>query len=164
MLFLGATWTASDGKHIQAHGGGVLKVGSKYYWHGEDKTDGTHFQNINCYSSDDLVQWHFEGNCLSRQTEHPELGPERLVERPKVIENKRTGLFVMYVHIESPDYSDAKVGVATCDSVNGRFTYQGSFRPLGHESRDIGVFVDDDESAYLLSEDVSYKALSAGAS
>ena len=34
--------------------------------------------------------------------------------------------------------------------------YQKSFRPLGHESRDIGQFVDDDGSAYLVFEDRPY--------
>ena len=29
----GGTWTATNtGKHIQAHGGGILKVGDTYYW------------------------------------------------------------------------------------------------------------------------------------
>lgn len=32
---------------------------------------------------------------------------------------------------------------------------RGSFQPLGFQSRDMGLFKDDDGSAYLLSEDVS---------
>ena len=31
----------------------------------------------------------------------------------------------------------------------------GSFQPLGHQSRDIGLYKDDNGTAYLLSEDVS---------
>lgn len=153
-LILGATWTASNGRHIQAHGGGIIKVGSTYYWHGEDKTNGTEFQNINCYSSKDLVQWKYETACLTRQASG-DLGPNRLVERPKVIYNRQSNQYVMWLHIESPEYTDAKVGVATCATANGQFHYHGSFRPMRFESRDIGVFVDDDEKAYLLSEDVS---------
>lgn len=34
-------------------------------------------------------------------------------------------------------------------------TCRGSFQPLGFQSRDMGLFKDDDGSAYLLSEDVS---------
>ncbi|KAI8712120.1 Alpha-L-rhamnosidase [Fusarium sp. LHS14.1] len=151
-VFPGATWTASNGHHIQAHGGGFLKVGATWYWHGEDKTEGTCFQNINCYSSTDLVQWKYEGPVLSREGSG-DLGPGRLVERPKVIYNKLTNKYVMWMHIEDQEYKDAKVGVATCDTVTGRFHYRGSFRPLGFESRDIGVFVDDDDKAYLMSED-----------
>ena len=37
--------------------------------------------------------------------------------------------------------------------MDGHYQYLNSFRPLNHESRDIGQFVDDDGSAYLLSED-----------
>ncbi|CAI6088190.1 unnamed protein product [Clonostachys chloroleuca] len=151
-LSIGATWTADNGQHIQAHGGGIIKVGERYYWHGEDKTEGTNFRNINCYSSNDLVDWHYEGAALTRH-ESGDLGPERVVERPKVIFNKSTSKYVMWMHIDDPVYSHALVGVATGDTVNGRFSYHGSFRPMGCESRDMGVFVDDDDKAYLMSED-----------
>lgn len=33
----GAPWTDTSGNRIQAHGGGILKVGSTFYWFGEDK-------------------------------------------------------------------------------------------------------------------------------
>ncbi|PSN65528.1 galactan 1,3-beta-galactosidase [Corynespora cassiicola Philippines] len=149
----GGTWTATNtGKHIQAHGGGILKAGDRYYWVGEDKTNGSAFQNINCYSSDNLVEWRYEGALLSR-TASGDLGPERIIERPKVIFNKATNKYVLWMHIDSSNYGDAKVGVATGDSVCGKFEYKGSFRPLGFESRDQGVFVDDDGKGYLLTED-----------
>ncbi|KAL3489601.1 glycosyl hydrolase [Aspergillus germanicus] len=151
-LFPGATWTSSDGRHIQAHGGGIIKVGSTFYWHGEDKTHGTGFHNINCYSSTDLVQWHYERSSLT-QHESGDLGPSRIVERPKVVHNKHSGKYVMFLHIDDLDYGEGKVGVATCDTVNGRYEYLGSFHPLGFESRDMGVFVDDDDKGYLICED-----------
>jgi hypothetical protein len=37
--------------------------------------------------------------------------------------------------------------------VDGDYRYLKSFRPLGQESRDIGQFIDDDGSAYLIFED-----------
>ena len=40
-----------------------------------------------------------------------------------------------------------------CDTVDGDYQYLKSFRPLGHESRDIGQFIDDDGTAYLIFED-----------
>lgn len=88
---------------------------------GEDKTDGTYFQNVNCYSSSDLVQWKYVGALLS-QTESGDLGPERVVERPKVIYNDNTKKYVLYTHIDSSSYGEAKVGVATGDSVCGKYS------------------------------------------
>jgi hypothetical protein len=37
--------------------------------------------------------------------------------------------------------------------VDGDYKFLKYFRPLGYESRDIGQFVDDDGTAYLISED-----------
>ncbi|CCT61079.1 hypothetical protein IAQ61_001636 [Plenodomus lingam] len=149
----GATWTATNtGTHIQAHGAGIIKVGNKWYWVGEDKTNGTAFININCYSSTNLVEWNYEGALLS-QTASGDTGPGRVIERPKVIYNKKTNKYVMWMHIDSSNYGEAKIGVATGDSVCGKYTYLRSEQPLGHQSRDSGVYVDDDDKAYLLTED-----------
>ncbi|KAI1362340.1 carbohydrate-binding module family 35 protein [Xylaria arbuscula] len=149
----GATWTATNtGAHVQAHGAGIIKVGSTYYMIGEDKTNGSAFQNVNCYSSTNLVEWTYVGALLS-QTSSGDLGPSRVVERPKVIYNDSTGKYVLYMHIDSSSYGEAKVGVATGNSVCGSYTYQGSFQPLGYQSRDMGLFKDDDGSGYLLTED-----------
>lgn len=119
---------------------------------GEDKTNGIAFQNINCYSSTNLVEWQFENALLTLQPTG-DLGSNRIVERPKVIYNDPTQQYVMWMHIDNSSYGEAKVGVATCDTVCGDYDYLGSFQPLGNQSRDIGLFQDDDGSAYLLSED-----------
>lgn len=123
-----------------------------YYLIGEDKTNGSAFQNVNCYSSTDLVSWKYVGALLS-QTSSGDLGPNRVVERPKVIYNSSTKKYVLWMHIDSSSYGEAKVGVATGDSVCGKYSYLGSWQPLGFQSRDIGLFKDDDGSAYLLTED-----------
>jgi hypothetical protein len=60
----------------------------------------------------------------------------------------------MWMHIDSSNYGEAKVGVATSDSICGSYKYVRSFQPLGRQSRDMGLFKDDDGSGYLLSEDV----------
>jgi beta-xylosidase len=52
------------------------------------------------------------------------------------------------MHIESPDYEKAHVGVAVCDSPAGQFSYLGSFKPNGQDSRDQTLFKDDDGRAY----------------
>ncbi|KAJ5998165.1 hypothetical protein N7499_005456 [Penicillium canescens] len=148
-----ATWTAAGtNQHVQAHGGGIIEVGSIYYWIGENKLNGSAFQSVNCYSSTNLVEWAFVGELLSLERSG-DLGPNRIVERPKVIYNDATSTYVMWMHIDSSNYGEAKTGVAVSSSVCGKYNYLGSFRPLGFQSRDIGLFKDEDRSAYLLSED-----------
>ena len=150
------TWNDNRGTLIQAHGGGMIQVGSTYYWFGEDKTGeasgSAFFLNVPCYSSTDLVHWTFVNNVLTKQP-GGDLGPNRIIERPKVIYNSTTKQYVMYMHVDSPSYSDARVGVATSSTVCGNYSYRGSFRPLGYQSRDMNLFKDDDGTAYLLSED-----------
>lgn len=122
---------------------------------GEDKSSGGEFfESLGCYSSDNLVEWTYEGAPLKR-TEDGDLGPERIVERPKVIYNEPTNKYVMYFHLEDENRDENRVGVAVSDEVCGEFEYLGGFRPLDYESRDIGMFKDEDGSAYLMSEDVS---------
>jgi hypothetical protein len=130
-------------------------VGARYYMIGEDKASGASFQHVNCYSSTNLAEWVYEGALLSRGSSG-DLGPGRVVERPKVLYNARTRRFVLYMHVDSGNYKEAKVGVAVGDSVCGKYTYLRSFRPMGRQSRDMGVFQDDDGTAYLLSEDVGF--------
>ncbi|MFJ2956092.1 RICIN domain-containing protein [Streptomyces sp. NPDC087270] len=154
----GQTWQDSAGGVLQLHGLGIVKSGSTWYGFGEDKTGensgDASFQDIPCYSSTDLAHWTKKGQALTRQADG-DLGPNRVVERPKVIYNASTHTYVMYLHIDSSSYGDAKVGVATSSTPCGPYTYRGSFRPLGFESRDLNLFQDTDGTAYLLSEDRS---------
>ncbi|MFI5676682.1 RICIN domain-containing protein [Streptomyces cellulosae] len=152
----GAARTDQNGNTLQLHGLGIIKVGSTWYGFGEDKTgetsSDTSFQNITCYTSTDLANWTYRSAALTRQSSG-DLGPGRVVERPKVIYNASTSTYVMYMHIDSTNYSEAKVGVATSSTPCGPYTYRGSFRPLGNLSRDLGLFQDTDGTGYLLSED-----------
>jgi hypothetical protein len=111
----------SNGEHLNAHGAGVIRVNGTFYLIGEDKSDGSAFKNVNCYSSRDLVQWTYEGALLSR-TGSGDLGPNRIIERPKVIYNDKTGKYVMWMHVDSSDYGEAKVGVAVGDTVCGAYS------------------------------------------
>ena len=158
----GDIWPDDRGKHIQAHGGGILKVDDTYYWFGEDRSrDNVRGKRyVACYASKDLVNWQFRNQVI--QSEAPfGIGPRWVLERPKVFYNPKTKKFVMYMHLDGPTdpenprssmYALARVAVATCDTVDGNYTFVRSFRPLGQESRDIGQFVDDDGSAYLIFE------------
>jgi hypothetical protein len=148
----GTMWTDTAGNRLQAHGAGILRVGSTYYMVGEDKVAGSTFTAVACYSSTDLVHWTRQANALSRQASG-DLGPGRIVERPKVIYNSTTGKYVLWTHIDNTSYSDQRAGVAISDTPCGPYTYLGATRPLGHPSRDLGLFKDDDGIGYLIHED-----------
>ncbi len=159
----GKPWTDVAGKLINAHGGGILYHDGIYYWYGEYKGDSTYLLDtvktwecwradaggVSCYSSKNLVDWKFEGIVLPVSSDpKSDLHPLQVIERPKVIFNEHTKKFVMWLHIESPNYEKAHAGVAVSDSPTGTFTYMGSFRPNGKDSRDQTIFKDDDGRAY----------------
>jgi hypothetical protein len=153
----GEIWMDDGGKPINAHGGGILYDHGVYYWYGEDKDPenwygkgGGRTSWVRCYSSKNLFIWHYEGTVLSAvRKEGHDLAPGRVVERPKVLFNRKTGKYVMWMHIDSANYKYARTGVAVSSSAKGPFEYVGSFRPDESESRDMTVWQDDDGTAYL---------------
>lgn len=149
----GAVWLDTQGHQIQAHGGGMLYHNHVWYWFGEDRTRGLDpgKRYVACYSSRDLIHWTFRGRPL--QMADPEhIGPNWVLERPKVFYSRATHQFVMYLHLDDSGYKLAKVATAISSAPTGPFRYVHSFRPLGLESRDIGQFEDDDGSDYLIFE------------
>jgi len=150
----GEVWPDNNGKHVQAHGGGIIKLNKTYYWYGEERSQGldTALRYVSCYSSKDLVNWEFRGDVV-KMSDPDSLGPRWVLERPKVFYNKTTKKYVMYMHIDNRSYRVAQVGIAVSDKPDGEFKFVKRFRPLGHESRDIGQFIDDDGTAYLVFED-----------
>ena len=146
----GTQFSDTGGNPVQAHGGGVIKVGSYYYWFGENRnSDGT-FRYVSAYRSTDLSAWVHVNDVLT-QSSADELAVAN-IERPKVIYNSSTGKYVLWMHWENgSDYGQARVAVAESSTVDGDYTYQGSFRPLGYDSRDMTVYRDDDGTAYLIS-------------
>lgn len=148
----GVMWTDTAGNRLQAHGAGIFTVGSTYYMVGEDKSAGATFTAVACYSSTDLVHWARQADALSRQATG-DLSGGRIVERPKVLYDGATGKYVMWMHIDNTSYSDRRAGVATSTTPCGPYTYLGASAPLGHQSRDLGLFKDDDGTAYLMHDD-----------
>src|SRR5215211_6590329 len=62
----GELWPDTDGNHIQAHGGGMIRLGKTYYWYGEQRRKGldTAYRYVSCYSSNDLINWKFRGDAI----------------------------------------------------------------------------------------------------
>jgi len=158
----GEVWKDTAGVPIQAHGGGILFHDGTYYWYGENKAGPTKPEGacgarvdiigMSAYRSKDLVNWENLGVVLPAVPEDPEhdLHPSKIAERPKVLFNPKTKKFVMWLHVDDKDYKVAKAAVAVADKPEGPFTYLGSVRPDGHESRDMTVFQEEDGSAWLI--------------
>lgn len=128
-------WKDTNGKHINAHGGGILLDGDTYYWFGEHKIGGPQgnraMVGVHVYSSKDLYNWKDEGIALKMKedmTSNLQVGS--IVERPKVIFNDSTGKYVMWFHheLKGQGYSAALTGVAVSDKVTGPYQYIDSFR------------------------------------
>lgn len=132
----GAIWKDNKGVHINAHGGGIVIHKNTYYWFGEHKVGGekgnTAQVGVHCYSSKDLYNWKDEGIALKVSEDlSSDIAKGSIIERPKVVYNKRTKKFVMWFHLEllGEGYKAARSGVAVADKVNGPYTFLKSYRP-----------------------------------
>ncbi len=145
----GELWRDESGRHINAHGGGILKYNDTYYWFGEHKDDRTSdaMVGVMCYASKDLVNWRNCGVALSvtepaavqgnRQgarrrgaTTDSDIERGCILERPKVIYNKVTKKFCMWFHLElkGQGYNAARYGVAVADRPEGPYKFLYSSR------------------------------------
>ena len=127
----GEIWTDNNGVHINAHGGGILYDKGTYYWYGEHKVEGDAGNRaqvgVHCYSSRDLYNWKDEGIALKvveGDNSHP-IAKGCILERPKVVYNKKTKKYVMWFHLElrGKGYGSAYAGVATATKPTGPFTF-----------------------------------------
>lgn len=133
----GEIWPDNNGVHINAHGGGILFHEGKYYWFGEHKVEGKKgnqaWVGVHCYSSKNLTNWNDEGIALEVVKNDPksEITEGCVIERPKVIFNRKTGKFVMWFHLElkGKGYNSAKTGVAVSDYITGPFTFLNAVNP-----------------------------------
>ena len=132
----GAVWLDDKGVPINAHGGGILFFKDTWYWYGEHRVAGplgnTAQVGVHVYASKDLSHWKDEGIALKvieNDTLH-DLSRGCILERPKVIYNRKTRQFVMWFHLElrNKGYDSARAGVATADSPTGPFVFLKSLR------------------------------------
>ncbi len=155
-------WNDTSGTHIQAHGGGFIKVCDTWYWFGEDKalnTNGTgNFHAISCYASKDLMHWEHRNKVVTTSTAAVLNNPSLIIERPKVVYNASTKLYVMWAHWDmescpgaSGGYCDSEAVVFTSPTVDGNYTYVGHFQPQGDGSRDCTLWQEPDGTAYFVS-------------
>lgn len=178
----GAIWPDNNGTHINAHGGGVLYHQGQYYWFGEHKVAGERgnkaYVGVHCYSSKDLLHWKDAGIALPVDTTAGSpIEAGCILERPKVIYNKKHRQFVMWFHLElkGQKYKAALSGIATSKNIAGPYRLHHTERPnkgylplpadstatwrdslvrrdqaTGQMARDMNLFQDDDGKAYLI--------------
>lgn len=133
---LGAIWPDDKGVHINAHGGGLLYDKGTYYWFGEHKVAGERGNSamvgVHCYSSKDLYNWKDEGIALPVSSNSTsDIAQGCILERPKVVYNKKTKTYVMWFHLElkGKGYSAARAGVAVSKRATGPYKFLKSYRP-----------------------------------
>ena len=132
----GEIWPDTEGEHINAHGGGILYYNNTWYWFGESRLSRSEKDRsrygVSCYSSKDLLNWKNEGLALRVVNDTVSLLRQGcVIERPKVIYNKKTGMFVMWFHheLKGKGYTAALTGVAVSDNITGPYKYLRSLRP-----------------------------------
>ena len=159
----GVAFKDDNGALLNAHGGGINKVGDTFYYSGEyfvysaSATYETNnsFHGFSMYSSHDLVSWKFEKLILPQQPSG-ELGPNRNGERPHIIKCPSTGEYVLYAHAASLDYqTDKEVVYATSATINGDYKYQGALTNASGTKAvhsDMSALVDADGNPYVITE------------
>ena len=136
-FYPGQEWKDDNGVHINAHGGGILFFNQTYYWYGQHMIEGrignTAQVGVHVYSSKDLYNWKDEGIALSVDSldSNSDIAKGCILERPKVIYNKKTKKFVMWFHLElkGQKYNSARSGVAVAENPTGPFVFIESMRP-----------------------------------
>ena len=153
----GEIWPDDKGVHVNAHGGGMLYADGTYYWFGEFKSDTTSvaLDGVTCYSSRDLVHWKNEGIAMPVMPvgSYSDIESGCILERPKVVYNKKTNKYVMWFHLElkGKGYAAARIGVAVSDKVTDPYRFVHSYRPcagfwpenMPEEYRSLQVKADD---------------------
>ena len=154
----GLTWFDARKNVLNAHGGNVIYHDGVYYWYGEHKIKGlsesTHADGgVHCYASNDFMKWYDQGMMISLdRPENQDLTHECNSDRPKVVYNEKTKMFVMFfkLYLRGMGSDVGYVGVATSCSPVGPFVYSHKF--LGGNSAngtgDFAMFKDDDGSLY----------------
>ena len=166
-IYPDAHWNDTDGNRIEAHAAGMLQSDTdhRWYWYGESKkTSSLAEHGVNLYSADSLAgPWKSEGQVLRQAdiTIANQTGPF-VVERPKVLYNKKTQQYVMWFHLDTAGYGYRHAGVATSAAATGPFKFVHAIQPDGIPSLDMSLFRDpeDGQAYFIRSCDNAYVGIS----
>lgn len=152
----------TDGNYIYSQGGCIQKFGDKYYWYGvkykeadiyaknpeNGKAGNAAYETFTCYSSDDLVNWEFEGYPLTGE-------PNGWVGRMGVVYNENTKKYVLI-----SQYAPGMV-YAVSDKPEGPFKIDHIQKKLPIQNDVTGdqtLFQDDDGKAYIICSSANGRA------
>ena len=162
-------WHDTDGNIINASDGGIIFANGKYHWYGLalralPMNKGPHGGQMSdtgvvMYESEDLLNWKYEGVILevSADPQSELYGPLRF-ERPKIVYNEKTGQYVLWCHFvkypgdHGKESGNSDMGLAVCDTVNGKYKWLGYSKPIDEKGwvRDMTVYKDFDGQAYVI--------------
>ena len=159
-------WKDTSGTPIYSQGGGVLKVGSVYYWYGvkyngavtyaanpTSLNSDTAFVAVTIYSSSDLVNWKFENNALTAAS-LPAAGadPSNWIGRVGAAYNATTKKYIL--NGQYGGTPNTAQFFATSDTPNGAFKWDHTQATItnvvNNNCGDQSIFNDDDGQAYLV--------------
>jgi len=157
-----------EGGDLVSHGsvneGAILRISqtsnsskgiTRYFWYGEHEgIDSANLEGgaVSC-STEDFEIWRNEGTLFSYENVSDFVngfGGNYSIQRPKVLYNKKTEQYVMWMTITNETDKFGMAGVATSRFPGGPFDFVRSFYPDGNETRDQAVFQKADGSAYLI--------------
>jgi hypothetical protein len=158
-------WNDTDGNPIYSQGGGVFQFGDTYYWYGvhylgaesyradpsRQYNDQVTFVSIPVYSSQDLVNWTFENDVatVDTQLDSGTLGSRPWVGRLGVSFNEITGKYVLLTQVFPGGVLFLQGDSPTDDFVYGNTQGQIEGNPTPGTG-DQTVFTDDDGQDYLI--------------
>lgn len=158
----GKVWLDTEGKRIQAHGGSVLFHDGVFYWYGENKAGITGYatgekcpdwhHGVSLYSSHDLYNWENRG-VIMVDNENPDspFYPTKLMDRPHILYNEKTGLFVLWAKCAGNDFSTSGLGVCVSEDITGPFRFLHFIIPHPYHAGDFDL-VAEGGRAYILYE------------
>ncbi len=165
-------YTDTDGNILYSQGGGIFKFGDKYYWYGvrykesvsyaADPLSGKTvehptFEAYTCYTSDDLVNWKYEGDVATLES----LGQTWCgwAGRCGVVYNEKTDRYILV-----SQFNGTIIGSA--DNPLGHFTFEkgyfwgGTSLPViaNGDTGDLTMFWDDDGKGYMICSSANGRA------
>ncbi len=157
----GKFWYDNNGIKIQAHGGSIISADGKFWWYGENKTGITGratgercpfwHHGVKLYSSDDLYNWKDEGFAMmeSDDTANP-FYPAYIMDRPHILYNQKTGLYVMWAKTVKKDWKKCAFSVCVGKDLKS-FRYLHDVFPKPFYAGDFDLF-EADGKAYVVFE------------